>query len=441
MKEIMRSKIIWFMVLIIVIMAAASGAVVQSVIDKWGMSKDSTDMIGVLNGKADVVMGGKSTEDIRIVNGEKGYFLIEEKGDDCYYMVNLNGEKLLDGKSFERTELKCDNLIPLYNGTTWQIMNTEMLEVVGSADWYNLLEIHESKEYMLGYSKDNVGKDHYEVRTIAGKLIYSSNEVMVLPQEQGYAIVGDSFKNRVINLETGKTVYQANEWESVIDGGNGFWVIEHREPLDDELEFQCRYALDANFESALNGQLFRELYISEGWLAGHAYFYDGISNELALAERQSPSSSQTIVYDGNGEVLVQWNSLGIRGTFDDTLILEDSITMEKCVYRYYEMNPYNPYNYGKSEDGICYMDFEDGYALTSIPLHGQGASYIEKNPPVYGEGSTENDRWTYMDENYEPISEYAFLQASLSENGYAAVRTESGVYLIDLYCRISQEVQ
>jgi len=209
MKEILKSKLIWTAVAVIALLTALAGFCVEQLIERWGMSEEGTDMIGILSGKADVIMGGQDTEDIRIVNGEKGYFLIKEKGDKDYYLVNLYGEKLLDGKSFVRSEHKVDELIPLHTGEAWEIMNTKTLETVGSADWYALLELHGSKEYMLGYTKDSVGKDYYEVRSIEGDLIYSSNEVLKLPKEEGYVLEGDGAKNKIIDLDTGKCVYNA----------------------------------------------------------------------------------------------------------------------------------------------------------------------------------------------------------------------------------------
>lgn len=385
------------------------------------LSIPSEEIYMALDGKVEILIDfTEKHQGIQIVNGEKGYFAVNEKG--VYVIIDQKGRKLLDTEvgAWERPQQAGDYF--LTSGSMHAgLVHRDTLE-------FQLFQLddpslHCSGKYMLGKW------DMWQViDTETGRIIYESPNKLVWPQKEGYVIEQpENGAQRIINLATGETEFETEEGQEIADGTDDFWLIQ---------DGTCRFVLDAEYRIHNDWPLFRSASLGDGVVIGGAienataadlkeYCGDGIYFEpdIRVFNREGEEvywlDSINTHYLGNvGGMLVA------RNLQDDSFIYrvigQEGLAAE-ITTEYYSYLP---------EDGSPAV----GYILAyKSVFRDQGSLKPSAAPDLQ---KADEYRWTYLDGNLEPVTDFVFHGASMAENGYAVIYNEDGyAALIDLQQR------
>lgn len=435
LNTLMKSKYFRITLLCVVVLHCVLGVWIYSIQKSQVMPAEAQEMEEYLDGIATVVLGGNEAEDIRILNGEDGYFAIKNKGDDEYHIVNIDGRRI---DKYERIGEKVGNYVPVYDGA-WQVLDVRSLDFALSTG-YKEMTLAVNGTYVIG---KNVYADEriiYEVRTLDNQVLYTSEQELLPTENEGYVIEGTEDGNRVILLEDQTVAYQAGEFETITEGKGGFWKVFYEETwteLSGKEYFTCEYVLDENFQICCEGQLWIQVFLTDYAVVGDAMAEPNIWNDIEEAKKQDWYTSEAKVYFKDGGKSQDWSGTGagICGVTENYLIL----TTDGCSnHKYYDLSKERTTSQllsdFKSKEGICCMDFADGYSPASVAKYSWDGSTLVGSPSADSSKNTDRD-WTYMDENLKPITKYVFQSVSVVDGGYGVVATEEGVFLIDFYQR------
>ena len=389
------------------------------------LSIPSEEIYKALEGNPKIVIDfTEGYSDIQIVNGEKGYFAIKENG--TYIIIDKKGQNLLD------TELGVFDK-PQHAGEYFLIRGSMRTALVHKDtlqmqrfDMENA-SLHSSGKYLLGEW------DGWKViRTDDGSVIYESQHELVWPQKEGYVIeFAAEEPHRIINLQTGTVEYEAEKDQVIADGNDDFWLIA---------EGTCRFVLDAAYQFHDDWPLFREASLGYGIVIGTAIEDATAADLKAYCEDNMYMVPDIRVFNGNGEEVYWLNPIDIRylGSVGNTLVTQNTQT---GTFKYKTVGPEGMIS-EKITKYYSYLPADgsnaEGYVLAYKPaVRGQEPMNAAAEPDAE---RTRAYRWTYLDENLEPVMDFVFHGASLPDNGYAVVSNEDGyAALIDLQQRGEKE--
>ncbi len=373
------------------------------------------------DGKAEILIDfTEGYSDIQIVNGEKGYFAVKENG--AYIIIDKKGQKLLDTEvsAWEAPQHAGDYFLTCGSMHT-ALVHRETLQLqIFELDYASL---HSSGKYLLGEW------DGWKViDTETGNVIYESPHELVWPQKEGYVIeFAAEEPHRIINLQTGTVEFEADKDQIIADGNDDFWLIS---------EGTCRFALDADYQFHNDWPLFREASLGDGVVIGAA-----IEDATAADLKEYCEDGMYVVpdiraFNGKGEEVYWLNPINIRylGSVGNTLVTQNT---KGGTFTYHTVGPEGViseritkyYSYLPADGSHA-----EGYVLAYKPairdLEPMKASAVPDLERARGY------RWTYLNENLEPVMDFVFHGASMADNGYAVVYNEDGyAALIDLQQR------
>ena len=382
------------------------------------LSIPSEEIYKALEGKAEILIDfPEKHQTIEIVNGEKGYFAVKENG--AYIIIDKNGRKLLDTEvgAWEEPQYAGDYFLTCGSMHT-ALVHKDTLQM----QTYELenASIHSSGRYLLGEW------DGWKViDTGSGNVIYESHHELVWPQKEGYVIeFAAEEPHRIINLQTGKAEFEAEKDQLVADGNDDFWLLS---------EGTCRFALDADYQFHDDWPLFREASLGDGVVIGAA-----IEDATAADLKEYCEDGMYVVpdiraFNGNGEEVYWLNSINIRylGCVGSTMVTQNT---KGGTFSYRTVGPEGViferitkyYSYFPSDERT-----EDKYVLAYKPAIGDLEPMKASAEPDMERAR--GYRWTYLNENLEPVMDFVFHGASMADNGYAVVYNEDGyAALIDL---------
>ena len=381
----------------------------------------SEEIYKALEGKAEILIDfTEKHQTIEIVNGEKGYFAVKENG--AYIIIDKNGRKLLDTEvgAWEEPQYAGDYFMTCGSMHT-ALVHRETLELkIFDLDNASL---HSSGKYLLGEW------DGWKIiDTETGTVIYESSDKLHLPQKEGYVIEQpEKGLHRIINLRTGKTEFEAEKGQEIWQGSDEFWTVK---------DGQCSFVLDADYQIALGGRLFRSVSLEDGLVIGSAIEKSGIDDLEKYSDDGMFIEPDLRVYNREGEEVYWLNPIntGYLGNVGRMLVCQN-LQDDSFIYRTIGQNGLG---YETGSEYYCYLPEDGNPADGYIPAYQMTFRDQDPMPPSAepNQNKAAKYRWTYLDENLQPVTDFVFHGASMADNGYAVVYNEDGyAALIDLQQR------
>ena len=284
-------------------------------------------------------------------------------------------------------------------------------------------------------------------RTKNGEVLWESDQQIVLPKHQWYAIAkasdeeGSKERDQIINLRTGEVEYTAKDFESITAGGLGYWKIRYDLIWDyvgrDE-HFYCEYLRDEDYEVAFDGQLFGNLSVDGNYIYGHLREEQFLQDLETLKFKMMHGYGYTIrhfIWTPQGEEIYRtgksyYDLRGIRGNY---AIVEN----DRDQYELWVIENNTISRKIKAGSNFFYLDAEDGFMRAVKPIKQNYHQLGIYNVPEDEHQSTfylaEDYRWSFLDMNLEKVLPFEYTYASETENGFAVVKnTEGQLAIIDL---------
>lgn len=419
LKTVVKSKYVQRFMAVSVVIAA--GIYFLAAGYSADLAIPSEEIYKALEGKAEIVIDfTEKHQTIEIVNGEKGYFAVKENG--AYIIIDKNGRKLLDTEvgAWEAPQHAGDYFLTCGSMHT-ALVHRETLELkIFDLDNASL---HSSGKYLLG---DWDGWKIIDTET--GTVIYESPDKLHLPQKEGYVIEQpEKGPHRIINLRTGKTEFEAEKGQEIWQGSDDFWTVK---------DGQCSFVLDADYQIALGGRLFRSVSLEDGLVIGSAIEKSGIEDLEKYSDDGMFIEPDLRVYNREGEEVYWLNPIntGYLGNVGRMLVCQN-LQDDSFIYRTIGQNGLE---YETGSEYYCYLPEDGSPADGYIPAYQM--TFRDQDPMHPSAGPNQNKaakyRWTYLDENLKPVTDFVFHGASMADNGYAVVYNEDGyAALIDLQQR------
>ncbi len=413
--DILKSKYIQRFLLAVVVLTVA--VCILTSVYSADLSIPSEEIYKALEGKAEILID--FTEDrqtIGIVNGEKGYFAVKENG--AYVIIDRKGQQLLDTEvgAGEAPQRAGDYF--LTSGSMHAaLVHRETLEL--KIFELDNVSLHPGGKYLVGEW------DGWKViSTETGKVVYESSDKLHLPQKDGYVIQQpEKGPHRIINLQTGREEFAADKGQEIWQGTDDFWVI---------VDGQCSFVLDKEYQIALDGRLFRNVWLEDGLVIGRMIENADIEELKKYSDDGMFIEPDLRVFNQDGEEVYWLDPINIRylGNVGNTLIMRN-LQDDSFIYRTIGQDGLKAET--TSMDFYFYMADEPFIPAYQIVLQNQEPMGVSAEPNL---NKAAKYRWTYLDENLEPVTDFVFYGASMSENGYAVVYNEDGyAALIDLQQR------
>ncbi|MBQ8562538.1 MAG: hypothetical protein IJ443_01445 [Firmicutes bacterium] len=381
----------------------------------------SEEIYKALDGKAEILIDfTEKHQGIQIVNGEKGYFAVNEKG--VYIIIDQKGRKLLDTEvgAWERPQQAGDYF--LTSGSMHAgLVHRDTLE-------FQLFQLddpslHCSGKYLLG--KWDIWQ---VIDTETGRIIYESPNKLVWPQKEGYVIEQpENGPQRIINLATGETEFETEEGQEIADGTDDFWLIQ---------DGTCRFVLDAEYRIHNDWPLFRSASLGDGVVIGGAIEHATAADLKEYCGDGMYFEPDIRVFNREGEEVYWQDPINIwyLGSVGSTLVVQNT---QDNTFTYRTVGPeglaaeitteYYSYLPEDGSPAVGYILAYKSVFREQDPLKPSAAPDLQK---------ADEYRWTYLDGNLEPVTDFVFHGASMAENGYAVIYNEDGyAALIDLQQR------
>ena len=408
MKNILKSKMILVFAVCVALLLTLAGFLGKSIKDSGEKSYDPAKLAG-----ADVrtVIPIKDYNQIDIYDAEEGIFLAEKciyGDDDCRLdVIDSNGEVL---KRYENMGslyyFSEDNLFfekENKDGTFSYIItefttdpDKKVREEVYSAAFENSL----NGDLLL--MKDNCYRFYDKDRNLIREMPVKDYNISTDRDEVNVGFTGTDEYARVrlnngtwtvINYKTGETVYIAEKNQAVYRKICNKWVVyTDREDGMVDITF-----LNDDFTPAFDGQ----------------HCNDFVHNEKYIAfTPMDDKSLEKRIYDSDGNQY-EFPMFGkdVRGFVGDIVLLSKGGAKVSYV------NMTGP-DKGKAVANIfetCYMDFDDGVALSLRPETSEGPF------PDLTYESEPFAKCGYVDEDFKHLTKFNFDYAEMTQNGYAVV--------------------
>lgn len=409
--EILKSQYLQRTILAILIPAAV--IYFAALATSRGMTVPSEEIYTALEGRAELIMDfDEARSDILILNGEKGYFAVNEGG--IWKVVNRNGELLANTELGSVFSQKAGGYFLTTNGIRTCLVNVNTLTLQfyeGEGE-----ELHPGGRYFVEH-EDGTG---CVIRTEDCKVVYRSKGQLTWPQKEDYVIeTAKDGRKRIVNLEIGLPEFEAEIDQEIADGTEDFWLIQ---------DGSCFFVLDAKYQVAAGGRLFREARLGDGLVIGTVIEDADYTDLKEYSEDGIFVEPDWCVINRSGEEVYRVNPINTRylGSVGNMLVTRHT---QSGSYTYRIIGQNGPEEEVTTEF-YCYLS-EDAYMpayRTTFSRQSPMSPSKEPDPELSSAYS-----WAYVDTDLNPVTEFVFQKASRAEAGYAVVYNAEGqAALIDL---------
>lgn len=259
-----------------------------------------------------------------------------------------------------------------------------------------------------------------------------------------YRITED--RTAIVDSHTGKELFHTSPGEYIADSFGDLWIIdgtgsEEFKAVHDKIIFSYYYAMDSEFNIALDGMIFSDFKPDRSYmLIQKEKGVDCNTREKLYGRSLFGGYTEKVVINLEGKVVYHDDDYDdedgyIRGIAGNIMIKGNDeyltyIDLDKLA------TGENDHVIRRDKKIMCRMDFEDGTAAACIlaTKNESDNRMLEDFDPKNSDAEKQMKKykWGFVDEDFEPITSMDFDGAYASENGYAVVIYDGSKALIRL---------
>lgn len=410
MKNILKSKIVLIFIAVVILLL-----VISQVIETGERKQENivVDPVEVSDADARTVIPFGKYDEIEMFDSEKGIFLasafdynknyysvdfVNNKGEviksynDKGYITAFSDKHIvlmtMDNEDFNNdkyylTEVNLNsNEEPVYEEYKYADINSENGDIIiEEKDDFKVMD--EDKKEIFKLSKKILNPEtnniRYRVKFVGEDYIAAENK---------------DTSSTLYNYRTGEKLYTSEKSQEVLGKAGGKWVVYTWR----EDSLACYNFLNEDFTPAFDGCLCNE------YIANDKYIGFATMDKSGVID-----SKDYRIYDKEGN-LCEFPSYGTiaKGFAGDIGALSKPGSVK---VNYVHMAGPEKGKRVRMLQEVCYMDFEDGVALSCKA----GDAKIKYSDNEWSES------YGYVDKNFKPLTDYVFQYGTPSENGYAVV--------------------
>ena len=380
---------------------------------KMILSDDSLDKLESQG--IDVVISFGEYRELKVIDGERN-LAAGKNNDGEWELIDLKTHKTAVLDDIESVDEGGGNLVTLKAGDGYIVADTDRLLQKGKMTDKAIVERCESA-YSVRYDRDGnyvliEDEGSYRIIDSDGGTLYENNDCdRAFPSmKSGYVVEENNEVQRIRNIYTGEIACELEPHEAIERYCAGRWIVSVPEDPNATFLKLRYYILDDDF--------------TKNEEVGEFFYYEGYEKYI-YAQKARPVD---MIVDEQGEVVYNCENDKDWGTFigaagDVAFFRGNSYGYVK----YADFKNGGPEN-AKEYKELCFMDFEDGTALTAKHKDG-GYGNIEE---ASVESIKSDYKYGFKDSSFNDLTGFVFDKAYKSENGYAVVVKGMKYALIDL---------
>lgn len=416
-KVLIKSKYFKILFLVIVVAMLVLAGSSRMLTGRMNLPDESLEKLKSQG--IDVVLSFGEYRELKLIDGDDN-LAAGKNNDGIWELIDLETRKtaVLDGIDY--VDEGGRDMVVLKADKGYIAADTDRLLKKGQLTDKGIIERCEDA-YSMRYDRDGKyvlveEENSYRIISSDGNILYENNDCdRAFPSmKSGYVVEEKQGIQRIINIYTGEIACELEPHETIERYCAGRWIVGVPEDPNAAFLRMNFYILNDDF--------------TKNEEVGEFSYYEGYEKYIYVQKEGS------MFVDEDGEVVYLCENDSNRNAFIGAAGNVTFFRSESYGYVKYADFKNGGLENAKEYKELCFMDFEDGSALTARHKDGGYGSIEEASVE-----SLKNDyKYGFKDSGFNDLTGFIFDKAYKSENGYAVVIKGMKYALIDLKGAVSR---